>query len=287
MAKAPYAIRAEVGEIGRLIDDIPSDLKWDMVQLVLDLAGVVNPAADAASAFISLARGDLLGAAIGAVSIIPVGDVAKLAKFQKYRKSLARLVDTATQSPRLAKVIEPVISQLDELLSSIRGFMGSGVQDEWFRELDQMRAAIRRYHAYLQRVKLVDSKGVIPVARSLGRSSGQFYIRRGDRMVTANVDEVLDLLQDGAGIGRHPAVKRDSKELLDRLAMSREWRVSAGPHRKGDPGSSTRDATTHITVTIDTSTSYHLRLDKRGHLFQVTDEKGSLSGIKPWSSPGT
>jgi hypothetical protein len=184
-------------------------------------------------------------------------------------------------------VIEPVIGQVEGLLNSIRGFMGSGVQDDWFRELDQMRAAIRRYNLFLQRVKLIDSKGVIAVARSIGRSSGQFYIRRGDRMVTANVDEVLDLLQEGAGFGRHPAVKRDSKELLDRLAMSREWRVSAGRHRKGDPGSNTLDATTHITVTIDTSTSYHLRLDKRGHLFHVTDEKGSLSGIKPWSSPGS
>lgn len=287
MAKTPFSARLDVAEVRRLLDDIPDDLKLDIVQLVLDLAGVINPAADAASAFISLMRGDLLGAAIGAVSIIPVGDVAKLAKFQRYRKSLVRLVDSATRSPRLAKAIEPVIDQLDELLGSIRGFMGSGVQDDWFRELDQMRAAIRRYREYLQRVKLIDSQGPARVARTVGRSGGQFFVRRGDRMVTANVDEVIDLLEEGAGIGRHPAVKRDAKELLDRMAMSKQWRVTAGPHREGDIGSNTLDATRHITIKIDDAVSYHLRLDKGGHLFQVTDAKGSLSGINPWASPGS
>ncbi len=51
-------------ELLRLLDDVPQSTRWDIVQLALDLVGLVNPAADAASGFISLLRGDLIGAAI-------------------------------------------------------------------------------------------------------------------------------------------------------------------------------------------------------------------------------
>ncbi len=50
-------------ELLRLLDDVPQSTRWDIVQLALDLVGLVNPAA-AASGFISLLRGDLIGAAI-------------------------------------------------------------------------------------------------------------------------------------------------------------------------------------------------------------------------------
>jgi hypothetical protein len=91
---------------------------------------------------------------------------------------------------------------------------------------------------------------------------------------------------EGAQAGRHPAIRKDSSELLDRMALSDTWHVTAGPHKKGDLGSTTRDGTTHITVFIRNE-SYHLRMDKRGHLFQVTDKNHKpLGGVAPYASPG-
>jgi A nuclease of the HNH/ENDO VII superfamily with conserved WHH len=71
------------------------ELKLDEMQAALDLAGVVDPTpvSDAASALISVARGDWFGAGMSLVSMIPyVGDaVGKTAKGAKLLARMAKL----------------------------------------------------------------------------------------------------------------------------------------------------------------------------------------------------
>ena len=63
------------------------ELMLDIGQLVLDVVGIFDPtpASDGANVLISLARGDLFGAGISAISIVPfVGDLAKVGKLGKW-----------------------------------------------------------------------------------------------------------------------------------------------------------------------------------------------------------
>jgi hypothetical protein len=251
-------------ELARLLDDVPTSLKWDIVQLALDLVGIVNPAADAASGFISLVRGDLLGAAISAVSIFPIGDAAKLAKFRKYRTAIEQLITHARRNPRLAKALAGPLRQIDELLAGIRGFMGEqspAILNEFLHNVDEIRRSIARYRVHLARLREIDRFGVERVARKLGSSGGQ-YVGHGDQVVSVN--HVVDLLASGASPGRSAAVRRQAGEMLEQMAMSDGWLVTAGRH------ASNSDATQHITIMIQgVHRQFHLRVDKRGHLFEI------------------
>ena len=63
------------------------ELMLDIGQLVLDVVGIFDPtpASDGANVLISLARGDLFGAGISAISIVPfVGDLVKVGKLDKW-----------------------------------------------------------------------------------------------------------------------------------------------------------------------------------------------------------
>jgi hypothetical protein len=255
----------DTAELARILDDLPTSLKWDIVQLALDLIGIVNPAADAASGMISLVRGDLLGAAISAVSIFPIGDAAKLVKFRKYRISIEQLVGHARRNERLARALETPLKQIDDLLGSIRGFVGEQsptILHEFMQNVDGIRRAIARYMQHLAKLKRIDRFGVERVARKLG-SSGDQYVGLAGRRITVN--DVVDLLAGAAGPGRSALVRRQASEMLEALAMSDGWIVTAGRH------ASDSDATQHITILVNgVEGQFHLRVDKRGHLFEIT-----------------
>lgn len=116
----------------------------------------------------------------------------------------------------------------------------------------------------------------VHAARRNGSSNNQFVAGR-----SINVDLVLDLLVGGAAVHRHPSIRRASNALIADMARGR-WRVAAGPHRGGRGG----DQTDHVTVTFGPGRSFHLRLDRRGHLFQITDPSGR-SAVDPWAAPGS
>ena len=136
---------AGADDLKRIFDKLPSDLKWDIVQFGCDLAGLVHPAADVASAFISLMRGDLLGAAVGVVSIIPVGDVLKLAKLPRYRAAVGRLLDLARADTELTRLLEGGMLRLRALVDRLPAGR--------VPELDGIRADIGRYFDRLQEVR--------------------------------------------------------------------------------------------------------------------------------------
>jgi hypothetical protein len=116
-------------------------------------------------------------------------------------------------------------------------------------------------------------------ARRNGSGSGQF--RSGKPI---NVNTLVDLLEKCARGSRHIGVKSSAKTILEDMA-AHSWRITAGPHRGGRGRDGNVDKETHITVRISgTSNSYHLRLDNRGQLFQITGD--GMSTVKPWIAPG-
>jgi hypothetical protein len=254
------------------------DLILDILQFALDLVGVVDPTglADGASALISLSRGEWLNAAISAVSLVPyVGDMAKLGKLPKYARTVEKAVQVAGKDAKFADKMLPGMKKLRKALDKV--------------PLDQLPTAVRDQMGrirnlviqFIKEARHLSWGEIISLARKNGSSAGQFAIERGGKRITANVDNVVELLKESREAGRHPAAKRNANALLEMMADS-EWKVTAGPHP------STSDATKHITIRIeDFDKQFHVRLDNEGHLFEVRHPDGTnLVDIDPWAAPG-
>lgn len=99
-----------------------TELVLDVTQMGLDIVGIFDPTpiSDGASGILSLVRGDLLGAGISAVSMLPyVGDAAKLGKLGRYAETLAKAVDAAKASPEVAKAIGPAMDKLRQAIGAV------------------------------------------------------------------------------------------------------------------------------------------------------------------------
>jgi len=100
-------------------------------------------------------------------------------------------------------------------------------------------------------------------------------IRRNHRGGDLSARELLELLQRRVAMG----AERGCRELVRRLARSPYSNMKA--HNKGS-----RDKTMHYTIWIK-GKGHHLRLDARGIIFQITDDRGrDLGIIPPWVAPG-
>ncbi|MBX3668458.1 MAG: HNH endonuclease [Rhodocyclaceae bacterium] len=88
-------VKSQLDELRTDTQDAARELKLDEMQSALDLAGMADPTpvCDAASALISVARGDWFGAGMSLVSMIPyAGDaIGKTAKGARLLKRLAKL----------------------------------------------------------------------------------------------------------------------------------------------------------------------------------------------------
>ena len=91
-------------------------------------------------------------------------------------------------------------------------------------------------------------------------------------------DAVVDLLSKSTS----PAASPGARQLLKQMSSS-QWRVIRGSHRSPD------DPTLHVTIEIG-ATRYHLRLDGRSCVFDIThvssNETNRMAGRKPWQGPG-
>jgi hypothetical protein len=235
MARIPNA-----AELARMLNDIPSQLRLDLVQLVLDLIGIANPAADAASGVISLVHGDFFDAVISAIGVFPVGDVVKLGRFGRHRATMERLLGLARNNPQLARMLQMFMRTLDDLISGIRSFMGDAppaVFNEFVQNLDGIKRTLAAYWRYIEKLRRIDRYGIGRVERAMGSSGGQF-LGHGGQVISVN--RLVDMLE-----GASPAVRRQAHEFLEQLAMSDGWRITAGIHP------SATDSTRHITVLVD------------------------------------
>ncbi len=106
-------------------DDIAkqkTELALDLVQIGLSVAGIFDPTpiSDGLDGLISLFRGDLLGAGISAVSMIPyIGDAAKLGKLGKFAETIAKAVDLAKADAAFAATIKPVLDKIASALKHV------------------------------------------------------------------------------------------------------------------------------------------------------------------------
>lgn len=112
-----------------------------------------------------------------------------------------------------------------------------------------------------------------------GRSAGQYF---NDRPLS--VKEVVKMLMRSSR-GRHTVLQLKAKAVLQRLARS-PWRIAAAWHRGGTGGRQGRpDQTLHLTISAGGRRTYHLRANKRRHLFDITGP--GLPAGKTYQSPGT
>jgi hypothetical protein len=114
-----------------------------------------------------------------------------------------------------------------------------------------------------------------------GKSSGQ-YAQSG---MLINVNNLINLLEASSQSTRHTAIRRAANNLLDRMGQNR-WQIKAGPHAGGFGDKNRgKDNTMHITLFIYSSGNYHLRMDQKGHLFEITGP--GIDDIPPWTPPGS
>lgn len=104
------------------LSDLKHGLKLDMATFALDMVGIIDPTgiADATSGFISLWRGDWLGAGLSFLGIFAgIGDLAKFGKLGKYAKSLEKVVELARKDPGFAKEVMPHLKELKGVFSRL------------------------------------------------------------------------------------------------------------------------------------------------------------------------
>lgn len=120
------------------------------------------------------------------------------------------------------------------------------------------------------------SPGIVESARNRAKRFRQFVPSLGHRIST---DDVVDWLAERTS----PAAQRGARALLRMMSHTR-WQVVAAVH------TNERDLTRHLTIEIR-RTRYHLRLDRRGCIFDITildgDNIQRPSGNRPWVRPGS
>lgn len=285
MAKLPK--RLTFTEIQTLLEKLPSDVKLDITQFGLDLMGLVNPVADAASAGISLWRGDFLGAAISAVSIIPIGDVLKITKLEKYAKTIEKLVTrTIPSDPALYKQLEPVMEQFRAMLAKIPG---GNPSIEKIR--DQVNRFFRNAETHRLTAGIKSLEGFADFAKKRGRWKDPAFAKHG----TTPAD-VVERLMNAAENGNHTSLKVNAKEMIKKMGQ-KDWVISAGPHKTTATAGAVLDKTPHITLEIAGEPfAYHVRLDNKGHVWEIRTMEKIKKEVKvvnpvkgtprPWKGPG-
>ena len=90
-----------------------------------------------------------------------------------------------------------------------------------------------------------------------------------------SAEELIAILESKVA----PGAQTSRTMLINLLAGGQHRNLRA--HTQGSA-----DGTVHYTVFV-ANRGYHLRLDRRGVIFQITDAQGSLSRVPPWVRPGS
>ena len=92
---------------------------------------------------------------------------------------------------------------------------------------------------------------------------------------------ILRLMRSLTFLQNQRAPQRGARILLSQMGTL-PWQVIRGAHRSPD------DPSLHVTIAI-AATRYHLRLDARSCVFDITvvgNKTHRLAGRKPWAGPG-
>jgi hypothetical protein len=265
-------------EIEQLLEKLPYETRLDLLGFALDLVGFVNPAANVASAGISLWRGDFFGAAVSAVSVIPVGNLLKVAKLEKYAKVFETLVlRVVPTNPELYKLLTPVMAEFRSVLAKIPA--GN-------KHIETIREMVSRFfrNAELNRLSrgLKGLEEWAEFASKRGRWKNPAYAKAGTTPADV-VERLLDAAENGP-----TTLRMNAKEMIHQMG-ERDWVISAGPHRTTATAGAVLDQTPHITVEIAGQPhAYHLRLDNEGHVWEIRTMDRVEGELKPANPvPGT
>lgn len=203
------------------------ELALDLVQLSLDLAGIVDPTpiSDGSGALLALARGLWLDSAISGVSMVPyVGDLAKTGKLPRYLRSVGRAVELVERSGTAAHQLIPGLRRIDELLALIP--VGANAT------IDLMRGRVREA---LQRSSL--PAGVV-ASRRLPDISRQF---RFPETYSVRVADKTYQVQEASGRLGVPGLVRRHRDRAAQSSVSSGSGDHAG-HLIGDQFGAPGDA---------------------------------------------
>lgn len=271
----------DLNDLAKALDELPRGTRLDIVQILVDLCGIADPTptSDIAGAFLSLARGDLIGAGISGVSALPLGDIAKAGKLGKYAESLKSLVTFATRRPELALTFKKAFRQIDRLLTDALRLTRKGGDGTAYvtRQLETMRQPIRQY---IKRVTNIEKFGAARMARKNGRlvreadggpQMGGPFTDLAIRKSRVSVNQVVDILENAVTGSAAKAVREGADDTLQRMALADSWEIRAFIHRS--PGSEMQQ---HLNILIsgDKRKQIHVTLDAKGHLFRLSAKPG-------------
>lgn len=120
------------------------------------------------------------------------------------------------------------------------------------------------------------SPSIITSAKNLGSKQLARSAFPGEPF--SQVDAVVDLLAESTS----PAAQPGARNLLQQMSTV-PWQLIRGAHRSPD------DPSLHVTIAV-AATRYHLRLDARSCVFDITrvvaDQTERAAGRQPWVGPG-
>ncbi|MFK7817548.1 MAG: hypothetical protein AB8G99_02420 [Planctomycetaceae bacterium] len=278
-----------IRELAKALDGLPRGTKLDILQMAIDLGGIVDPSGglDIAGAFLSLVRGDLLGAGISAVSALPFGDIAKAGKLGKYGESLRSVILFASRRPELAVTFKKAFRQLDDLLTEVLRLARKGGEgtEAVARQIESMREPLRKY---VKRVTDIQRFGSARMARKNGKLArtseggpvpGGPHVDKAIRNSRISVGKAVDILENAIESSASKQVRDGAAATLERMALAESWEIRAFIHR-----SPTSEMNQHFNILIKGDPrQLHVTLDARGHLFRITTltKKGSMVDLTP------
>lgn len=121
------------------------ELILDLGQIGLDIAGLVDPTpiSDGVNGVISLFRGDLLGAGISAVSMVPyIGDAAKIGKFGKWAQTVVNAAELAARNSDFARTAMPILERIGASIDAIPRSVLNNLPASATAKLDEISEAI-------------------------------------------------------------------------------------------------------------------------------------------------
>ncbi len=153
------------------------ELMLDLGQIGLDIVGLVDPTpiSDGLNGLVSLFRGDLLGAGISAVSMIPyLGDAAKLGKLGKWSKTIDRAIDIARAAPNsaMSKALRHAIAKIADGLNAIPASVLNKLPASAKKQILEMRANANAFLA----TKVDNVTALISKRRA---AATEFYAKQG------------------------------------------------------------------------------------------------------------
>lgn len=152
----PYAHTATAASANRPVPQKPegtpkpvdaNELLLDLGQIALDVVGIFEPTpfADGTNTVISLFRGDLAGAGLSALGVIPyLGDAAKLGKLGKWAETATNGVELALKNADFAKAAAPHLKKIADAIDAAPKGVFDALPAEAQQKLLEMRANLGR-----------------------------------------------------------------------------------------------------------------------------------------------